>query len=173
MAVPSLEMGGFMLSKIKNGICLVCKITITVILVAVTGITVFQVFSRYLFKQYHFALEELSVIALIYAVGFGVPWMWLERGHISMDAIDNILTEKGKRILTLIINILALFTGVCLTYSGAKAVKVNRHFVYTTLGIDESLRYVPLVIMGSMLIVSAIIVMIEDARGNKVKEVQT
>ena len=158
-----------MLGKIKKSICLTCKIIITIILVVVTGMTVFQVFSRYLFKHYHYALEELSVIALIYAVGFGVPWMWLERGHISMDAIDNILTAKGKKILTFIINILALFVGGCLTWSGIKAVKVNHNFVYTTLGIDESFRYVPLVIMGVMLVVAAVIVLIEDFRGEEEK----
>ena len=156
-----------MLEKTKKAICLTCKIIITVILVGVTAMTVFQVFSRYLFKHYYYPREELSVIALIYAVGFGVPWMWLERSHISMDAIDNILTEKGKKILTFIINILALFVGGCLTWSGIKAVKVNHNFVYTTLGIDESLRYVPLVIMGVMLIVSTVIVLIEDMTGGK------
>lgn len=156
-----------MLEKTKKIICTVCKIIITIILVGVTGITIFQVFSRYIFKHYFYPLEELSVIALIYAVGFGVPWMWLEREHISMDAIDNILTEKGKKILTFIINLIALFVGGCLTYSGIKAVRVNHNFVYTTLGIDESLRYVPLVIMGFMLIVSAVIVIIEDLKGRE------
>ena len=77
------------------------------------------------------------------------------------------LTEKGKKILTFIINLIALFVGGCLTYSGIKAVRVNHNFVYTTLGIDESLRYVPLVIMGFMLIVSAVIVIIEDLKGRE------
>lgn len=153
-------MCGKIKTVMKKGLLAIC----TMILVVITTFALVQVCGRYLFRHTFFWVEEVTAILLGWMVACGVPLVWLNGDHISMDAIDSFLSDRMKRIWDVVIQLLGiLYGGVCL-YSGLRAVRQNTGYSISMLRYDESLRFWWIPAMGAMLIVSACLVLYENSK---------
>ena len=154
-----------MIKKLKRQLCRIFAVSSSAILIAITSMAFLQVLGRYVFKHTFFWVEEISVMGVAWMAAIGVPWMWLERGHIAVDALDSLLSDRARAVLDVVIHIAAAAVGIILLYSGLKAIRLNSGFVLSVLKFDESVRYYYIPFMGVMLTVSSAINLI--LRGGK------
>ena len=134
------------------------------ILITITVFALMQVCGRYIFHHTFFWVEEITAIMLGWLVAMGAPMMWLKNGHIVMDAIDQFLPEKGKRYWDCGINVIAIAIGILFTVAGIRAYRLNSGYSISMLRYDESLRYLFVPVMGSLLAIAALIRLIRGIR---------
>jgi len=154
-----------MLAKIRKGkklytdaICSFCAILCTVILV----MNVVNVIIRYLTDASFVYTEDVTVISMLWIMGLGISVGWMNREHLLINVIDNFLNEKGMAILLFIQDILGVGAGVMMVILGRMAQKLNTGFVQSVIGFDESFRYIPVLVGGVLLSLSALVCVIEQ-----------
>ena len=152
--------------KKKLGFCL--EILCTILLMSITILALVQVCGRYIFLHTFFWVEEVTALLLGWMVAAGVPLMWLKGEHISVNIVDSLLPEKVKMIWDGMIQGIAIFVGIVVTYSGIRAWKQNMGYSISMLGYDESIKFYWIPVMGTLLIVSALLVLL--TRGKEKKE---
>lgn len=154
-----------MLAKIRKGkklytdvICSICATLCTVILV----MNVVNVIIRYLTDASFVYTEDVTVISMLWIMGLGISVGWMNREHLLINVIDNFLNEKGMAILLFIQDILGVGAGVMMVILGRMAQKLNTGFVQSVIGFDESFRYIPVLVGGVLLTLSALVCVIEQ-----------
>lgn len=98
--------------------------SISSILLVVTSILVFtQAILRYFFSYSIHWSEEVSLLMIVWFIFLGCSVAAKEGAHISMDMLDNILPDKGRQIISVIINIISVGFCVIIVYAGIGMVK--------------------------------------------------
>lgn len=155
------------LYKIEKKLSNIMQYSLAIMLIIVVSLAVLQVLTRYFISVSIIWIEEVSIIALSWMACIGTPWMWLKNEHISMDVMNNILSEKVIQIMDIIINLFAIAMGFGLIKVGTKAIVVNKGFVLSLIRYDESYRYYPLVLCGILWIICAAINIVKEYVKNK------
>ena len=146
-----------MIEKIETWFYRICTLISVAILLSITVFALMQVLGRYVFHHTFFWVEEITAIELGWLVAMGAPMMWLKNGHIVMDAIDQFLPEKGRRIWDCVIQCIAIAIGLVFAVAGYRALKLNSGYSISMLRYDESVRYVFVPVMGILLSLAACI----------------
>ncbi|WP_298363494.1 TRAP transporter small permease [uncultured Lutibacter sp.] len=131
----------------------------------------FQVFSRYLLGTSFTWTEEFARFALIWMTILGAAYLNGKREHLSMDFLYDKLTEKNKRKVSILIEVLIfLFALIVMVIGGL-------NLVYTTLHLEQlsgTLR-IPLGYVYAILPFSGFLIMcfsiyhISNINQNKIK----
>ncbi len=150
------------LLKFEKGLSNTIKYLMAIMLIATVSLAVLQVFTRYFVDVTIIWIEEVSIIGLTWMACIGTPWMWLEKGHISMDVMNNILPKHVIRIMDIILNTIAVAMGVALINIGIRTYEVNKGFVLSLINYDEGYRYIPLIICGVLFIICASVNIIKE-----------
>ena len=152
----------YFLQKLDNAICKTSSIMVSVLIGALILLNFTQMITRYVISVTFTWAEEVSILAVLYAAAIGAPWVTLKRKHLKMDAAEKLLSKGVKTVTFWIEHVLIIAMGVILLVVGINTVKVNAGFRVSILRFDESVRYIPLAIMGGLLILSGIITLLED-----------
>lgn len=150
------------LQKLDNAICKTSSILVSALIGALILLNFTQMITRYVISVTFTWAEEVSILAVLYAAAVGAPWVTLKRKHLKMDAAEKLLGKGVKTVTFWIEHILVIAMGVILLVVGINTVRVNAGFRVSILRFDESVRYIPLVIMGALLILSGVITLLED-----------
>jgi TRAP-type C4-dicarboxylate transport system permease small subunit len=59
---------------------------------------------------------EIVSLLLALVIGFGIPQVSLDRGHVAMDFLVEKLSERGRRVLTTFTRVLCLILFACIGY---------------------------------------------------------
>jgi TRAP-type transport system small permease protein len=62
--------------------------------------------------------EELPVYVAIYGVMFGTAWAYMQDRHIRFTMLVGFLSERQKRQLFMLVDLIVVASGALLTYSG-------------------------------------------------------
>lgn len=95
----------------------------------------YSTFSRFLFNRPLSNLVEYSTYSLLYITFLGSPQILKNRGHINLDIITNMLSDKPSRVLSLIVNVVGAAISGFMFYYATLVVKDN--FIYKVKVMDS------------------------------------
>jgi len=152
--------------KQKSVIQKFIEVFLTILLVAMTVLTFYQVVLRYAFNKAPSWSEELvrfycMVKFLAAAVGIR------EGSHLGIDALTHILPGSVNKVLQIISFVLISAFGGVLIYAGIPVVAMTHTQPSPALGIPMSYIYIALPLMGILLIYYSVIEIIKLVRSKE------
>ena len=119
----------------------------------------FATLSRYLVNQPHAFLIDYAAYSLIYIAFLGTPWLYKNRGHVSIDMLVNSLPAKVKRFWVGATDIIVFVIAVVMCVIGFQVTKssyVSNIIVADFLSTPKWLLLVPIPISSFFLAIQAI-----------------
>lgn len=130
--------------------------SISSILLISTSLLVFtQVILRKFFNYSIYWSEEVSLLMIVWFIFIGCSVAARENAHISMEILDNILPNKGKKITNIIINLISMVFCAILLYAGVSMVNnaIELNSMATSIPMPLWVAYASVPVgMGLMLI---------------------
>ncbi len=138
-------------------------------LAILTGTSLFVIFavvlvsslSRYLLNSPIQWSEEVAKYAMIYGTMFGMALCYLEGLHIRFTFLEDMVSEKIRHLLHFVSDLIALVSGVVITYSGYLFMMKRGAIQAPGTGIQMYYFQVAMVIGGVCLTVAAAIRLVE------------
>jgi TRAP-type C4-dicarboxylate transport system permease small subunit len=148
-----------MMKKLQALCAALARLTMSlacVALAALGAVVLYGVVMRYVFNAAPPFVEQLALLLVICVAMFGATVGVHEAGHIGLDSLVTRLPAAGQRACAVIVDLLVLVFGAVLC-SGSV---VMGELVWTnripTLGVPESLRYLPPLLSGLLIALFAI-----------------
>lgn len=146
-----------MLETIYKKLSLIMQVCMACLIGGLLTLNLVQVTTRYFIKFTILWLNDLNIFFLLWLTCIALPWLWLNRKHLAMDYADKLIPPAVMRVLQHIIAIAACVVSVGLLMSARSAYRSNSGLVATTLGWDESARYLPFIVCAVLWFVCAVI----------------
>lgn len=157
------------LIKIKKGINFVLVRVAALLLLAMTFLVLYQVFTRYVLNNPADFTEELVRYLLIWTGFIGAAYAFSTRQHMALVFIRDGLGEKPKKALTVGIDVLILLFAVFILIIGGTQLALSATKVYSALlGIPRSLVYSMAPISGVFICIIQMLNIWEDVTGTKI-----
>lgn len=110
------------------------------------------VFGRYVLNQTPTWVEQMSLLLVttitFLAAAVGVH----ERTHLSVDVLSHFLSERGRIVLALLVDILLGAFGVALAWYGWDLIQFGWRKLIPLLNIPDGVRYIPMVVSGVLIL---------------------
>ena len=159
-----------MLDKFRDKLSWVMQAFMACMIGGLLFLNLLQVLTRYLIKYAIVWLNDLNIFVLLWLTCIPLPWLWLNRKHLAMDYADKIIPAPAMRILQHVISVAACVVAVGLLFSSLSAYRSNSGLVATTMGWDESARYLPFIVCAVLWFICAVLdelKRIADERGGR------
>ncbi|WP_325341663.1 TRAP transporter small permease [Xylophilus sp.] len=128
-----------------------------------------QVFGRYVLHNPPTWAESLALLLVLYVTLIAAAVGVRDAGHIGMESLLAIAPERIRVALERVIHAMVAFFGSAMVYNGWLLGASVAHYKISGLGLSEGLRYVPLVISGTLIVLFSIEHIIASLRSLEVK----
>lgn len=157
------------LVKVKNVMNKILSAASVVLLVFMTSLVLWQVFTRYVLGKPAAFTEELVKYSLMWTAFIGAAYAFFT-DHMSLTIIKDKLTGNKRKILLLVIDVLILLLAVFVFVIGGFKLAMSARAEYSALlGIPRTLVYAVSPVSGIFIVVAQIINIYEDLTGVKVE----
>ena len=138
-------------------------------LLGLVVLVVWGVVKRYVFNDAQAYVEQLALLLVVNVAMFGASAGVRDEGHIGMESLTGLLPERPRFVVGVIVGLLTITFGALL-FGGCMmmAYSVSGNMI-PTLGISESVRYVPAVIAGILIILFSIEHIVALVKGTEVE----
>lgn len=137
-------------------------------LLGIVALVDFGVVKRYVFNDSQPYVEQVALILVITVAMFGASAGVRDEGHIGMESLVGLLPERLQFWVGVIVGLLTILFGGLL-FGGCLMMAISVHDnQIPTLGISESIRYLPGSIAGILIILFSIEHLIAMFRKTKV-----
>lgn len=158
-------------TKIKRAMNLLLSWIAAVLLITMSALVIYQVFTRYVLNNPSDFTEEIVRYLLIWTGFIGAAYGFSTRQHMALMMVPNKMTAEKRKILMIFIDALVfLFALLILTMGGAKLALSAKKEFSSLLGIPRSLVYSMAPVSGVFIMVAQVINIWEDATGITIKE---
>ncbi|RAK06949.1 TRAP-type C4-dicarboxylate transport system permease small subunit [Halanaerobium saccharolyticum] len=148
--------------KIKKGMNKVLSYLTAFLLISMTALVIWQVFTRYILRNPSTFTEELVRFMLIWTSFLGAAYTFGIRGHMALIFLRNKLVGKKKRALYLFIDLIILIFALILIKGGinlsSNLIQINTPI----LGVSKGLVYSIVPISGFLITIYQIFNIRED-----------
>lgn len=119
------------------------RMILLVLFVAMTVITVLQVFMRYVMQNSLTWSEEFARFCFIWLIYIGISYGVKRAKHVRVEAVLSLFKRRGKLIINLIANVLFLYFAIYATYYGFTIMNAIQSTgqVAPSLGVPMSIMY--------------------------------
>lgn len=149
--------------KLKAALDKVLSYFLSILLVVMTALVLWQVFTRYLLNNPSSFTEELVIIILIWTSFLGTALAFGKREHMSLVFIKEKIHGKKRMVLEVFIDLLVLVFAVVILIFGGKAITEGVFSIkMPILGISKGLVYVSTVVSGIIISFYQIVNILED-----------
>ena len=121
-------------------------------LLVIVAIVFYQVFGRYVMNSSPTWTESLALVLVLYVTLIGAAVGVRDAGHIGMESLLVLVPERIRNRIELLIHGLVMVFGAAMIYNGTLLGRSVAGYKIPNLGMTESLRYIPLVISGVLII---------------------
>jgi TRAP-type C4-dicarboxylate transport system permease small subunit len=125
-------------------------------------ILLLQVVSRFVLADPFFWTEELARYLFIWVVLIGSSEAIRTRTHIGMELVPNLLGERHRMLLGIVMDLLVLGCLVALTYHGAAYARRANAVDSVVLEVPESLLYGALPVGAALMSLRLILRLVRD-----------
>ena len=137
-------------------------------LLVIVAIVFYQVFGRYVLNASPTWAESLALVLVLYvtlrAAAVGVR----DAGHIGMESLLVLAPDVWRERIEFLIHALVLIFWVAMAYNGWILGQSVASYLIPNLPLSEAVRYAPLVISGTLIVLFSIEHMIALAKGREV-----
>jgi TRAP-type transport system small permease protein len=125
-------------------------------LLSIVAVVFYGVVMRYVFHDAPPWIEQVALILVITVAMFAASATVREDGHIGMDSMVIMLPEKWQFYIGVLVGLLTILFGVIL-FGGSLQMAIAVANIYIpTLGVSQSVRYMPCVIAGILIVLFSI-----------------
>ncbi|MEO8485092.1 MAG: TRAP transporter small permease [Betaproteobacteria bacterium] len=146
-----------------------------VLMIAVVGLCLIvaavaiQVFGRYVLNDTPTWAEAGALVLVIWVTMFGAAVGVRDAGHIGMESLLVLVSDRVRGRLELVIHALVALFGVLMAYNGALLAESVWGYNIPTLGIPEGLNHVPVAIAGVLIVLFSVEHIVALLRGVEVE----
>lgn len=115
-----------------------------------------QVIFRYLFRRPLLGIEEIAAISFIWMVIFGIAILFKEKQYIIVDVVSQKFSEKMKKRITLVNNIIMTVILAILIYSSYLSIPFLKYYRSVVLGIPRSAHTIAFMISLLFMLICSI-----------------
>mgnify|MGYP004697563349 CR=1 FL=1 len=149
------------MEKIKQRVVTVLEFIMGLLLLAMIVSNFIQMVTRYFINMTVVWVEDFSILGIYWCFALGMPLAWLLNAHMEMNILENVLSAKVKVVISYLVQLSGIIFGSLFIKAGLRAIKLNKGYIMSIIGFDEMWRYVPLVVCGVLLILSALFTVTE------------
>ncbi len=147
------------LNKVLAALC-------TILLVFMTFLVIWQVFTRYVLNDPASFTEELVRYSLIWTGFIGAAYAFSTREHMALTFLRDKFDPNSKRIITIGVDVLIMLFAFAIMFIGGTKLSFAASMEYSALlGVPRSLVYSMAPISGLFIVVIQIINIYEDFTG--------
>jgi TRAP-type C4-dicarboxylate transport system permease small subunit len=121
-------------------------------LLFIVVIVFYQVFGRYVLNSSPTWTESLALVLVLYITLIGAAVGVRDAGHIGMESLLVLVPEHVRNRVELLIHFLVMLFGAYMIYNGVILGESVLTYKIPNLGLPESIRYLPLIISGALVI---------------------
>lgn len=137
-------------------------------LLGIVAVVFYGVVMRYVFHNAPPWMEQVALILVITVAMSAASVTVREDGHIGMDSLVIILPESVQKVIGVIVGLLTITFGVVLFWGSLEMAMAVDDNLIPTLGIPESVRYLPCIIAGVLIVLFSIEQLIAMTTGKEV-----
>ena len=137
-------------------------------LLAIVAVVAWQVFGRYVLNSSPTWTENLALVLILYVTLVGAAVGVRDAGHLGMESLLVLVPEGPRGKIEMGIHVLVGAFGVAMAWNGWILGSSVAAYKLPNIALPESVRYVPLVISGVMIVLFSIEHVIALARGEEV-----
>lgn len=154
------------LVKTKSVINKVLAALCTILLVFMTFLVIWQVFTRYVLNDPASFTEELVRYSLIWTGFIGAAYAFSTREHMALTFLRDKLEPNKKRLVTIGVDALILIFAFAILFVGGAKLALAASMEYSALlGVPRSLVYAMAPVSGLFIVIIQIINIYEDYTG--------
>lgn len=128
-----------------------------------------QVFGRYVLNNPPTWAESFALLLILYVTLIAAAVGVRDAGHIGMESLLILVPDRVRVAIERVIHVLIALFGVAMVWNGALLGQSVMNYKISGLGLSEGLRYVPLVISGSFIVLFSIEHIIASLRNLEVE----
>ena len=147
-------MGGF--TRFNARLARYCAYFAVAGLVAIVAIVAWQVFGRYVLNSSPTWAENLALVLILYVTLLGAAVGVRDAGHIGMESILILVPEEPRRYVEMVIHALVAVFGAAMAWNGSILGMSVASYKLANINLPESVRYVPLVLSGGLIVLFSI-----------------
>lgn len=137
-------------------------------LVGLLAVVVYGVVLRYVFNDAPAYVEQVALLLVVSVAMFGAAAGVRDAGHIGLDSLVKVLPKVVQHWCKVLVLLLTLGFALALIAGGAEMAVSTHHDTIPTLGITESVRYVPVLIAGVLISLFSVEHLIAQFSGKEV-----
>ena len=157
-----------MLARFTAPLARVCMYIAVAGLVGIVGVVAIQVFGRYVLNDTPVWAESTALVLVLYVTLLGAAVGVRDAGHIGMESLLVLVSERIRNRMELLIHALVATFGAIMSWNGAILAASVAPYKIPTLGISEAFNQAPLVISGALIVLFSIEHIIALLRGEEV-----
>ena len=137
------------MQSMRNVLNRIMNVLAGVSLIAMTALTCWQVFTRYILSNPSTWSEELVGYLFAWASLFGASLITGERGHMNIPVVVELMPAKAQKFFSVFGEIIAmLFSAIILIYGGYKITLLAMGQMTSSLGVAVGVFYVTMPVCG-------------------------
>ncbi|QJR14622.1 TRAP transporter small permease [Usitatibacter palustris] len=125
-------------------------------LVFIVVIVAWQVFGRYVMNDSPTWTENLALVLVLYVTLIGAAVGVRDAGHIGMESLLILVPERVRLKLEIVIHVLIGLFGAAMMWNGWILGYSVASYKLANINLPESVRYVPLVLSGALIVLFSI-----------------
>lgn len=142
-----------MIDKCLDRLVWILQFLMGIIILIMTISNVIQVFTRYFVSYQLMWVEDISSMGLYWIFALGMPMAWILSAHLDMNVFERYMSDAVKQFLWFLQQLCGIVCGVFLIIIANRCIRLNRGYVMSIIGFDESMRYIPLLAAGILLLI--------------------
>ena len=159
-----------LMTKVRRGINALLSTIAAIILITMSALVIYQVFTRYVLNNPADFTEEIIRYLLIWICFIGAAYAFNSRQHMALLFVQNQMKPPVKQALVIFSDVLILLFAIFVMLVGGVKLAVSARQEFSALlGIPRSLVYAMAPIAGAFTVVSQIINLVEDFTGMEIK----
>ena len=128
-----------------------------------------QVFGRYVLNSTPTWAETFALLLVLYVTMFGVAVGVRDAGHIGLESLLVLASDKVRRRMEYLIHALVLVFGIVMFWQCLELAKSVWAYALPTLPISEGWRYVPACIAGVLIVLFSFEHILNMATGREIE----
>ncbi|HEX4780067.1 MAG TPA: TRAP transporter small permease [Usitatibacter sp.] len=157
-----------LLTRVNARIARACMYFSVAGLLAIVAIVAFQVFGRYVMNDSPTWTENLARVLILYVTLIGAAVGVRDAGHIGMESLLVLVPEAIRDKIEIVIHVLVATFGAYMVYDGWVLGASVWAYKLPNINLSEGVRYVPLVISGTLIILFCVEHIIASVKGEEV-----
>ena len=137
-------------------------------LVAIVAVVAWQVFGRYVLNASPTWTETLALVLVLYVTLIGAAVGVRDAGHLGMESLLVLVPQAPRRYLEMVIHVLVGAFGAAMAWNGWILGESVAAYKLPNIALSESVRYVPLVLSGALIVLFSLEHLVALVRGEEV-----